>query len=37
MNEKSLGSGLEDLVDIRQGTVSHRNYEDSTDKMNYAV
>lgn len=26
MNEKPLGSGLEDLVDIRQRTVSHRNY-----------
>lgn len=26
MNEKPLGSGLEDLVDIRKRTVSHRNY-----------
>lgn len=37
MNEKSLGSGLEDLVDIRQRTVSHRNYEAATDKKDYAV
>lgn len=37
LNEKSLGSGLEDLVDIRQRTVSYRNYEEDTDKMDYAV
>lgn len=37
MNEKSLGSGLEDLVDTRQRTVSHRNDEEATDKMDYVV
>lgn len=37
MTEKSLGSRLEDLVAIRQRTVSHRNYEEATDKMDCAV
>lgn len=37
MNEKSLGSGLKDLVNIRQRTVCHRNYEEATDKMDCAV
>lgn len=37
MDEKSLGSGPKDLVDIRQRTVGHRNYEEATDKMDCAI
>lgn len=37
MNEKSLGSGLEDLADIRQRAVSHGSNGEVTDKMNYAL